>query len=489
MTSAVTVIATAPAGTRTDLPLAGSPADRQHGGVRTNGTPDWLGAALEEIPGVRVVRDRDELASYETDWTRRFHGQARMACIPRDTAGVAGVLAFCARAGVPVVPQGGNTGLVGGSVPRGGEVVLSTRGLASLSPVDQNAGQVTAGAGVTLERLQQHVRGVGFDFGVDLAARGSATVGGMAATNAGGTRVLRYGSMREQIVGFEAVLPGGGIVSRLGGLPKDNTGYDLGSLLSGSEGTLAVITRLRLRLVPLLASRAVALVGVALPADAVTLAAKLRRACPSLESLEMFHPDGLELVCRHAGMRPPFARDCGAYVVAECAARSDPSEELATALIACPEVAESAMATGRAEREALWAYRERHTESINAEGVPVKLDVAVPVAGVVAFLRAIRGEIDHAAPGARAIIFGHLGEGNFHVNLLGVDTREEAATAAVLRLVAGLGGSISSEHGVGVAKVAYLGLTRSPADQAAMRAIKQALDPAGIMNPGVIFPA
>ncbi|HMS58203.1 MAG TPA: FAD-binding oxidoreductase, partial [Tepidiformaceae bacterium] len=240
--------------------------------MTANTGPDWLGAALEEIPGVRVVRDRDELSTFETDWTRRFTGVARMACLPRDTAGVAGVLAFCARTGVPVVPQGGNTGLVGGSVPRGGELVLSTRGLVALSPVDANAAQVTAGAGVTLERLQQHVRAAGFDFGVDLAARGSATVGGMFATNAGGTRVLRYGSMREQVVGFEAVLPNGEVVSRLGGLPKDNTGYDLGSLLCGSEGTLAVVTRLRLRLVPLLPARAVALVGVVVPADAGTLA-------------------------------------------------------------------------------------------------------------------------------------------------------------------------------------------------------------------------
>ncbi len=457
--------------------------------MTANTGPDWLGAALEEIPGVRVVRDRDELSTFETDWTRRFTGVARMACLPRDTAGVAGVLAFCARTGVPVVPQGGNTGLVGGSVPRGGELVLSTRGLVALSPVDANAAQVTAGAGVTLERLQQHVRAAGFDFGVDLAARGSATVGGMFATNAGGTRVLRYGSMREQVVGFEAVLPNGEVVSRLGGLPKDNTGYDLGSLLCGSEGPLAVVARLRLRLVPLLPARAVALVGVVVPADAVTLAARLRRACPSLESLELFHPDGLALVRAHSGLRPPFARDCGAYLIAECAARTDPTDELATALLECPEVVESALATGRPEREALWAYRERHTESINAEGVPVKLDVAVPVAGVASFLRAVRGEVGQAAAGARAIIFGHLGEGNFHVNLLGANEHEEAATAAVLKLVASLGGSISSEHGVGVAKAAYLGLTRSPADQAAMRAIKAAIDPSGIMNPGVIFPA
>jgi serine/threonine protein kinase len=276
---------------------------------------------------------------------------------------------------------------------------------------------------------------------------------------------------------------------RLGGLPKDNTGYDLGSLLCGSEGTLAVVTRLRLRLVPLLPARAVALVGVVVPADAVTLAARLRRACPSLESLELFHPDGLALVRAHSGLRPPFARDCGAYLIAECAARTDPTEELATALLECPEVVESALATGRPEREALWAYRERHTESINAEGVPVKLDVAVPVAGVASFLRAVRGEVGQAAAGARAIIFGHLGEGNFHVNLLGANEHEEAATAAVLKLVASLGGSISSEHGVGVAKAAYLGLTRSPADQAAMRAIKAAIAPSGIMNPGVIFPA
>lgn len=449
-------------------------------------SPDTIAAEAARIAGAAHVLSGPDAAGHETDWTRRFYGGARFVVRPGDTAQVAALLRTFADAEVAVVPQGGNTGLVGGSVPRGGEAVLSLRRLSSLE-IDASSGQATAGAGVTLEALQDAAHAAGFDFGVDLAARGSATVGGMVATNAGGIRVLRYGSMREQVLGLEAVFADGSVVSRMEGLPKDNTGYDLPALLTGSEGTLAVVTAIRLRLVPLLAARACVLLRLEGTAAAMDVALALRRACPSLESLEIFYPEGVALVCAHAGMTLPFATNEGAYLLAECAAHRDPSAELLDVLGTHPAVLDSAFATERPARAALWAYRERHTEAINAEGVPLKLDVAVPLPRVPGFLERARAAVAAAGPGVRLVPFGHLAEGNFHLNILDAPGDGEELTATLLGLVAAEGGSISSEHGIGVAKAPYLHLTRSAADIAAMRAIKRALDPRGVLNPGVIF--
>src|SRR3954465_6453996 len=240
----------------------------------------------EAIGDDHVLVDAQLRASYETDWTRRFHGKARCVVRPATTEEVAAAVRLCAAEGVAVCLQGGNTGLVGGSVPVDGAVLLSTSRLRELGEVDPLAARVTAGAGVPRAVLQNHVRAAGFDVGVDFAARDSCTVGGMVATNAGGERVLRYGTMRAQLLGVEAVLADGSVVSRLTGLPKDNTGYDVVSLLAGSEGTLGVLTRLRLRLVPRQSGRAVALVAVQDTAAAVALVRRLRSDLPTLEAAE-----------------------------------------------------------------------------------------------------------------------------------------------------------------------------------------------------------
>jgi FAD/FMN-containing dehydrogenase len=465
-----------------------------------------LDAALRAVVGdSHVLTDPALVASYETDWTRRFTGAARAVVRPGSTAEVAAVLQACAAHRVAVLVQGGNTGLVGGSVPAGGEVVLSTTRLAALEPVDVVAGQVSVGAGATLADVQQHVRRAGLDVGVDLAARDSATVGGMVATNAGGIRVCRHGSMRAQVAGIEAVLADGTVVSRLAGLPKDNTGYDLPGLLAGSEGTLAVITRVRLRLVPLLTQRAVALLAVTDTAAASRVLARLRALLPSLEAAELFLSDGLALVRAHTGLRAPFGDEHPAYLLVEVAGRTDPTDALVEALGEVTEsesadVLDAVLAEDSRGREDLWRYREAHTESISAAGVPVKLDVAVPVARLPELVDALPSEVAQAAPGARVIVFGHLAEGNLHVNVLGpADPDGVAAPAleedlahavedAVLRLAARLDGSISAEHGVGRAKVEWLPLSRSAAELATMRAIKAALDPAGLLNPGVLLP-
>ncbi|HWB65923.1 MAG TPA: FAD-binding oxidoreductase [Mycobacteriales bacterium] len=449
---------------------------------------DALAAALRGVVGdTHVLDDRAVVASYESDWTGRFHGRARLVVRPGTTDEVAAVLQQCAAAQVPVCVQGGNTGLVGASVPVDDAVLLSTRRLTPIEPIDEVAAQVTVGAGCPLVDLQQVARAAGLDVGVDFAARESCTVGGMVATNAGGERVLRYGTMRAQVAGIEAVLPDGTTVSRLTGLPKDNTGYDLMSLLAGSEGTLAVITRLRLRLVPLLPGRAVALVAVAGTTEAVELVRSMR-AVPSLEAAELFYADGLDLVRQHTGAAAPFAAAFPAYVLVECAQQDDPSDDLLAALEAAGDlVLDATVASDGRGRAALWAYREAHTESINAAGVPVKLDVAVPLRALAETVEALPRVVGETAPQARTILFGHVNEGNLHVNVLHAEAQDEAVTDAVLRLVASHGGSISAEHGVGRAKRAWLSLSRSAAEIEMMRQVKAALDPRGLLNPGVLI--
>jgi FAD/FMN-containing dehydrogenase len=435
-----------------------------------------------------VITDRSMTASYETDWTGRFGGQARCVVRPADTGQVAAVVRLCAEEGVPLCVQGGNTGLVGASVPVDGAVLLSTSRLTELGDVDEVAAQVTVGAGVTLARLQEHARGHGLDVGVDFAARESCTVGGMVATNAGGERVLRYGTMRAQLLGVEAVLADGSVVSRLRGLPKDNTGYDVVSLLAGSEGTLGILTKLRLRLVPRQAGRAVALVAVADTKAAVSLVQRLRAELPTLEAAELFYADGLDLVRSQTGLPAPFGESHPAYVLLECAQRTDPTDDLLAALGECGEVLDATVASDVRGRHALWAYRESHTEAINAVGVPVKLDVAVPLTEFADFVAALPAAIASAAPSARPVLFGHVNEGNLHVNVLDAIDRAHEVEDAVLQIVARHGGSISAEHGVGRAKRDWLELSRSATEIAMMQTIKRALDPQGLLNPGVLLP-
>ncbi len=446
---------------------------------------DLIEQLASAVGADHVLTGADLVAGYEADWTGRFRGRARAVVRPGSAAEVAAVLAACADAGVGVVPQGGNTGLVGGGVPRDGEVVLSTRRLTSLGQVDLASGQVTAGAGVSLAALRAHARAAGLDFAVDIAARDSATVGGRVATNAGGLRVVRFGPMREQVVGVEAVLADGRVIGSLAGLEKDSTGYDLAGALVGSEGTLAVVTAVRLRLAPALPARATAVLGFGSTADAVAAIAGLRG--PLLTSVEVCFEDGVALVCAHRGLAAPFREPCPVHLLVEYADETDPTDALGTAVAGLAGVLDSALAADEVSRRRLWAYREGHTEAVNALGVPVKLDVAVPPGRAAAFETAVRAAVSDTAPGARLVLFGHLAEGNFHVNVVGAPD-EHALADAVLRVVAAEGGSISAEHGVGVAKAPWLHLTRSPAERDLYAAIKRAWDPRGVLNPGVLVP-
>ncbi len=451
-----------------------------------------LDALRDAVGREHVLVDADLTASYERDWTGRFGARAGCVVRPADTAQVAAVVRACAAAGVPLVVQGGNTGLVGGAVPSGGEVLVSLTRLTGLGPVDRAGGQVTAGAGVTLAALQEHARAAGLDFGVDLAARDTATVGGLVATNAGGIRVLRYGSMRAQLLGAEAVLADGSVVSRMAGLLKDGTGYDLVSLLAGSEGTLGIVTSARLRLVPRLTSRCVALLALPDADRAIGVLPALRAALPHLSAAELLFADGLALVREHGHLPAPFPEEHPAYLLLECADTTDPTDALVEAIegLLGDETAgllDATVAIDAAGQRALWAYREQHTEAINAEGVPVKLDVSVPTGRLPELAGRLATTIAAVAPQARPIVFGHVNEGNLHVNVLDAGDLAEQVTGAVLHLVAELEGSISSEHGVGRAKAAWLSLSRSATEIAAMRAIKTALDPQGTLNPGVLL--
>jgi FAD/FMN-containing dehydrogenase len=445
---------------------------------------------LAAIVGRRhVLIGDDAVAGYATDWTGRFVGHAPAVVRPGSTDEVAAVVAWCATEGVAVVPQGGNTGLVGGGVPLHGEIVLATTRLGDIGPVDAADGRLTAGAGVTLAAVHEAARGAGWDYAIDFASRDGATFGGTIATNAGGTRVFRHGMTRAQLLGVEAVLGDGSVVSHLGGLPKDNTGFDLASLLCGSEGTLGIVTRAMVRLVPRADERVVALIGLADVAGAVAAVRALRAAVPALDAAEFFLDDGLALVCDAAAIPRPFDA-APAYLLVEAAAPCDPTGELAAAVESLPAVAAVAVAgpSDPARRAALWRYREGHTDAINRIGPPHKLDVTVPLDAIAELVTAVPVAVAAVAPAARSFFFGHAADGNVHVNVTGVDPADDRVDDAVLRLVVRLGGSISAEHGIGAAKRRWLPLARTAAEIDAFRRIKQALDPAGILNPHVLLP-
>jgi FAD/FMN-containing dehydrogenase len=444
---------------------------------------DDLLAGLASIVGEgNVLTDPDVTGGYTTDWTRRFHGEARCVVRPSSTGEVSAVVRACAAAGVPVVPQGGNTGLVGGGIPFSASAVLiSLRRLRRLDPVDTMAAQVTAGAGVTIAELRAHAAKAGLEYGVDLASRDSATVGGTIATNAGGIQTIRYGHTRAQLLGVEAVLADGAVISRLGGIQSDNTGYELAQLLAGSEGTLGIVTAARFRLHRPEPVAMTLLAGVPSIDAAVSLFASVRALAPGIRAAEYFEAAGLELIRSHTGLPAPLPAAYPAYFLVDITGTEDVAERLGE----LPVLADSAVAMDPAARSALWAYRERHTESISAAGIPHKLDVAFPLGRLAEFRQSLDEVL--AKFDVKGIIFGHIGAGNLHVNVLGADPDDDTVDDAVLALAAATGGTISAEHGIGRAKAPVLHLSRSPAEIAAMRAVKSGLDPAGLLNPGVLL--
>ena len=440
-----------------------------------------LFSAIRGVVGdVNLLTAADLRAGYEVDVTGRYRGETPAVVRPGTAAECAAVVTLCAEAGVAVVPQGGNTGLVGGGVPLGGEVVVSTRRLTAVGPVDRMAGQVTVGAGVPLGAAQVAAGAAGLVLGIDLAARDSATIGGMVATNAGGTSYVRHGGMRSQVAGVEAVLGDGSLVTHLGGLAKDNTGYDLVGLLCGSEGTLGIITAVRLRLVPSPRRLVTALAGVDGVTGALEAVAALRDRGVALEAAEIVVGEAMDLVCGFMGRRSPVGR-AGAYLLVEWDGAPD-------AIAPVPALADAVVVDDTGRRRDLWAYRDLQTEAVGSLGVPHKLDVSVPAPVMAEFVDRLPAVVQAVAPASTVTVFGHVADGNLHVNVVGPPPDDHTVDDAVLRLVASLGGSISAEHGVGTAKKEWLHLVRSEAEIVAFRRIKAALDPAGIMNPNCLLP-
>lgn len=456
--------------------------------------PDAVLDHLSSVVGSEhVLTDPSLTRSFTTDWGGRWGGPALAVVRPGSTAEVAAVVAACAEAGIPVIPQGGNTGLVAGGVPDPdadpAPVIVSTRRLTRLDPVDDVSGQVTVGAGVTLGDLHRYVAAAGWEYGVDLAARDSATIGGTVATNAGGIRVIAHGMTRAQVVGIEAVLPDGSVVEHLAGLPKDNTGYDLASLLTGSEGTLAVITAVRLRLHRPHPMSSVALLGVQTYDDALALMHAAVRPGVTLLAAEVTDRTGVELAMRMSGLPWPLEQRHPLTLLLEIADGGE-GEGFDPGVLGDLDVAIGLDAT---DIERLWTYRELQGQVFTAyaaeHGAPPahKLDISIPLRDLAACAELLRQRVE-AYPGVIAFgVFGHLGDGNIHVEIAGPGVDDEAVDMIVLGAVRDFGGSVSAEHGIGRAKAPFLEFSRSPAEIAAMRAIKAALDPRGIMNPGVLL--
>lgn len=446
-------------------------------------------ASLAAIVGAaHVQHDPDLIAGAAIDWTRRVRGEPFAVVRPGSTAEVAAVLRWAAARGVAVVPQGGNTGLVGGAIARRDELCLQLGRLDTIGELDPLAAQITAGAGVTLAALQAAVRPFGLEFPVDLAARSAATLGGMVATNAGGLHVIRHGPMRANLVGVEAVRSDGTVIGDLRGLLKDNTGYHWPSILCGSEGTLAVITQVRLQLVTPPAETAVALLAFADVDAAVGAAASLRKRLPDVSAIELMVHAGVDLVCTTFGLPRPFDPPAPVVLLVEAAGQVGTLERFAAAVEHLDGVLDAKVADDPERRRSLWAYRERHTEAIATLGTTHKLDVTLPLGGLAAFMCEAVSSVTRIRPGASVWLFGHAGDGNVHVNITGVAPDDDDVDAEVLTLVARSGGSISAEHGIGRTKRRFLHLNRTPAEITAMRAVKLALDSTGTLCPGVLLP-
>lgn len=439
------------------------------------------------------------IAPHLVEWRERYRGVASLMVMPATTAEVAAVVKACHDSATPIVPQGGNTGLVGGQIPFGGELLLSLSRLKRVRILDAANNTVTAEAGCILADVQRAARDAGRLFPVSLASEGSCTVGGIVSTNAGGTAVLRYGNTRSNVLGLEVVLPDGTIWDGLRALRKDNTGYDLKQLFIGAEGTLGVITAAVLALSPRPAQRVVAFVALSAPDDAIRLLHALRaEAGETVSAFELVPRIGVEFLTAHLpGARDPFAAPYPWYVLVELAGEAMLGATLERVLAAHPGLRDAVIAQTETQADALWRLRDALSEVQKHEGGSIKCDVAVPVSAIPELIAQGSAAVAQACPGVRPVIFGHVGDGNLHFNLSQPKnmTREsflarwEALSTIVHRCAAALGGSISAEHGLGVMKRDEITHYKSATEMALMRAIKATLDPQNIMNPGKVVTA
>jgi FAD/FMN-containing dehydrogenase len=455
--------------------------------------------------GIGRVLTGPDAEPFLLDWRRRWHGRALAVVQPGDTGEVATLVRWCAAHRVPIVPQGGNTGLTGASVPdeSGTAVVLSLARMNRIRAIDPLNDTVTVEAGAVLASVQAAARDAGRLFPLSLAAEGSCTIGGNLSTNAGGTAVLRYGNARELCLGLEVVTPAGEVWDGLRGLRKDNTGYDLRDLFIGAEGTLGVITAATLKLYPLPAAQVTAIAAVGSPHDALSLLSLARaRLGPALTGFEMMSDFCLGLVAKHFPDCPRPLADAHPYYVllessdAESEAHARESfDGLLERAIGDGLVRDAVIAQSIAQSRRFWALRENISEAQAAEGKNVKHDISVPISAIGDFVESTDAALAARFPGIRMVVFGHLGDGNLHYNVSPPEGAEgdslladqDAINALVHDAVASARGSISAEHGIGVLRRDELPRYKSPVELALMRTLKQAFDPLGIMNPGKLL--
>jgi FAD/FMN-containing dehydrogenase len=434
-----------------------------------------------------VTTDSDVLDGRSVDHTGRYRGHASALVRPGSTDEVAAVLRECRAAGVSVTVQGGRTSLVAGTVPEHDDVLLSTERLRDIGEVDVVERRVRVGAGATLAEVQRAAAAAGLVFGVDLAARDTATVGGMASTNAGGLRTVCYGNMGEQVIGLDVVLPDGSVVHRHSQVRSDNTGYDLASLFVGAEGTLGVITALDLRLHPTPRRRVTAICGFA-DLDALIATGRVFRDMEGVAALELIDARASALTAEHVGVSAPVQ---GAWqLLIELAGETDLTDRLADALEDAQLSDEPAVGVDANAQQRLWQVREAVAEVLGVYGPPLKFDVSLPLSAIHAFSDDAARLIAEHAPDAIPVLFGHIGEGNLHLNIVRcalTGDAERQLYSAMMALIASHGGNVSSEHGVGTRKRDYLSMARTDADIAAMRVLKDALDPTGYLNRAVLF--
>ncbi|KEO91730.1 2-hydroxyacid dehydrogenase [Erythrobacter longus] len=450
----------------------------------------------------------DDLEPWLTDWRGRYSGKAIGLASPASTQEVSALVKLCARFNVPIVPQGGNSGMAGGATPdaSGSAILLSLRRMNTIRELDATAGLAVCDAGVILQTFHEAAEDAGLRFPLTLGGKGSATIGGLISTNAGGTQVLRHGTMRAQVLGLEAVLADGSVFDALTALKKDNRGFDLKQLLIGSEGTLGIVTGATLRLLPAPKARATAWVGLKSILDARALLRRVDRALgDTLEGFEVVPDHCLDSVLAHLpAARSPLNERHAWHALIECVGvdgdDTELREKLEGALADAAEdglLSDAVIASNERQADDFWTLRDSISAAERALGPAMQHDISVPVEKMPEFILAASPAVEKEFPGTRAVAFGHLGDGNVHFHILAPkgavpgeweEGQGKQVSARVYDLVTQWGGSISAEHGIGQMKVGELGRLGDPVALAIMRAVKQALDPQGLLNPGKLVP-
>jgi FAD/FMN-containing dehydrogenase len=447
------------------------------------------------VGAVHVLTEPRDVAPYLTDWRRTFTGSALCVVRPRSTADVSTVVRLCGRAGLAVVPQGGNTGMAVGAVPdaSGSQVVLSLTRMNRIRSLDPASLTVEAEAGCTLKAVQDAAKAKNRLLPINIASAGTATVGGIVSTNAGGIAAVRYGMARQMVLGLEVVLADGSVLSGLRHLRKDNAGYDWKQWFIGSEGTLGIVTGAVMRLAPKpshVVTAMLSLPGTAAAIELLTLAQD--QIGDTIEAFELMSGSSLSLVAKHFGRTLPLP-PADWFVLLEAGSSFERSEAAVEALLSAALESgialDGVVAASRAQAAELMALREMLTEGELKEGRSVKHDVSVPIAAIPAFLAAAEEAVTNNHPGARTNVFGHVGDGNMHFNVFPAGHEQHAVNRTVHDVVAAFDGSIAAEHGIGAYRVGELQRHRSKTEMDLMRRIKAVIDPAGTLNPGKVLPA